>query len=321
MLKNLSSIVFILLAMNAMADAGSTGMGNGGDVACEDRFISIRDDIASWINRGGSAGLTLPAGITLTAYNQGMLKYISDPNDLPNHPFKATVQCVSGIVMVDGAEKACKNVMDSETGAASITCNIDRFAATNDSDQYVLVHHEYAGLAGFEENSGTESDYFISNQISGYLENQVVKKLEIMPPNSPGTTPIPTGELPGIAQAIVSALTSLDPYGCAGDKAMLDMGNPNLTSTLQEIIWNVVNANSGTISNNAVQPVLYLVADNSDARYAFTITTSLDYKTVSQVVFDFGTYQNVNEGTLVAPNFVRELVPTTPDVCSWPVTQ
>jgi hypothetical protein len=48
----------------------------------------------------------------------------------------------------------------------------------------VLVHHEYAGLAGFEVNSGEDSIYPISNQIAGYLEDHVVKKLVVRPNNS-----------------------------------------------------------------------------------------------------------------------------------------
>jgi hypothetical protein len=54
--------------------------------------------------------------------------------------------------------------------------------ATNDSDQYVLVHHEYAGLSGFEVNNGPDSTYLISNQISEFLVDEVVKKLAIKAP-------------------------------------------------------------------------------------------------------------------------------------------
>jgi hypothetical protein len=61
--------------------------------------------------------------------------------------------------------------------------------ATDQSDQYVLIHHEYAGLAGFEVNDGESSQYEISNQISGYLEDQIVKKLVVKP--RPGAGPSP----------------------------------------------------------------------------------------------------------------------------------
>jgi hypothetical protein len=41
------------------------------------------------------------------------------------------------------------------------------------------VHHEFAGLAAIEPPIGDESQYLVSNQISGYLVNQVVKKLAV----------------------------------------------------------------------------------------------------------------------------------------------
>jgi hypothetical protein len=167
----------LLFSLSAIAaDKG----GNGGDI-CEDRFKSVRDDIASWIEKGGSANLVFPSEVTLAQYNEQMLKYISDPTHIPRHPFKASIQCVSDKVLVNGAEKTCRNDKDPQTGAASIVCNIDRFNQTGDSDQYVLVHHEYAGLAGIEVNDGQDSQYPISNQISGYLENEIVKKLAIKP--------------------------------------------------------------------------------------------------------------------------------------------
>ncbi len=62
---------------------------------------------------------------------------------------------------------------------------------TSESDQYVLVHHEYAGLAGIEISKGEDSDYQVSNQISGYLENQVIKKLAVKPSNAE-VTPLPS---------------------------------------------------------------------------------------------------------------------------------
>jgi hypothetical protein len=162
--------VALLLNIFTIAPALATKeVGNGGDI-CEDHFITVRDDIRSWISKGGSEGLILPHGLTVAEYNSKMDQMIGS----------ALVSCVDAAIMIDGAEKTCKNFIDS-SGTAQIICNSQRFNQTNDSDQYVLVHHEYAGLSGFEVNNGEQSQYFISNQISGYLEDVVVKKLALKP--------------------------------------------------------------------------------------------------------------------------------------------
>jgi hypothetical protein len=81
---------------------------------------------------------------------------------------------------VGEAEKTCKNFIGRQ-GLARIECNTKRFLETDESDQYILVHHEFAGLAGLEVNQGEDSDYQISNQIAAFLEDQVTKKLVIKP--------------------------------------------------------------------------------------------------------------------------------------------
>jgi hypothetical protein len=158
----------LTLISSLPAFGGEKGL-NGGDI-CEDRFKIVRDDIQSWIDGGGSEGLTLPAGIRLTEYDTKMLSEFAN----------AQVSCADAEIRVDGADKTCENFTD-EHGTPQIVCNYDRFMATPPSDQYVLVHHEYAGLAGFETNDGESSQYLISNQISGYLEDQTVKKLTVKP--------------------------------------------------------------------------------------------------------------------------------------------
>ena len=142
-------------------------VGNGGDI-CEDRVKTIREDLDAWIIQGGSADLKLPASISLSSYNSEMLKGIS----------QAQVSCTAGAILVGNVEKTCKNYVDPK-GIPRIVCNEKLFMETSESDQYVLVHHEYAGLAGFEVNDGENSQYNISNQISEYLVEAVIKKLAI----------------------------------------------------------------------------------------------------------------------------------------------
>ena len=60
-------------------------------------------------------------------------------------------------------------------------CDRGLLLDATDTDQYILIHHEYAGLAGIEVSAGDVSTYPVSNQIGGYLANQVVKKLVIRP--------------------------------------------------------------------------------------------------------------------------------------------
>ena len=173
-MQALNKFSFFVLCLGLLhvhfANAIGNEHGNGGDV-CEKRFQSVRDDLGSWLFQGGAAGLKLPSALTVDSYKQSMLKQIST----------AKVSCTDDKVFVGHAEKTCKNFL-ADDGALMIVCHANRFLNTSESDQYVLVHHEYAGLAGFEVNTDEESNYDISNQITGFLENFVIKKLVVKPP-------------------------------------------------------------------------------------------------------------------------------------------
>jgi len=172
----ISASISALVPSSSFAAHG-TDTGNGGDI-CEDRFKIVRDDIVSWIKKGGHMGLRLSNGISAKQYKASMLSAIS----------QAKVSCTSKTLSIEGAEKACINFVSH--GQSRIVCNADRFLNTDESSQYVLVHHEYAGLAGLEVNDGEDSNYSVSNQISGFLGYEVVKKLAVTCPASP---PIPWG--------------------------------------------------------------------------------------------------------------------------------
>jgi len=164
--ENLLLLSLVLASIPALA--ADKGL-NGGDI-CEDRFQVVSSDLASWIEQGGSAGLVLPAGVSINQYNSKMTSEIKT----------ALVSCTDDKVMVGSAEKTCENFVDSK-GQARIVCDSSQFMATDESQQYVLVHHEYAGLAGFEVNDGETSNYPISNQITGFLAQELVKKLVVKP--------------------------------------------------------------------------------------------------------------------------------------------
>ncbi len=160
----------------------SAGAGNGGD-ECERRILSIRDNIASWINVGNYESLKLPKEVTTEIYKSQMLNVLG----------RAVVSCTKKPILLtkgkDTVEKTCINKTDS-SGSLSITCNFDRFmnpviddeSSTKGAIQYRLVHHEYAGLAKLENNLTAESRYFISNQISEKLVWETEQKLPIIKP-------------------------------------------------------------------------------------------------------------------------------------------
>ncbi|RYZ91743.1 MAG: hypothetical protein EOP06_06240, partial [Proteobacteria bacterium] len=82
-------------------------------------------------------------------------------------------------VEVFGMPKTCK--FERENDQSLIICDAQKFASISESDQYVLTHHEYAGIAGIETPAKGDSDYSISNQISGFLEDTIAKKLVVRP--------------------------------------------------------------------------------------------------------------------------------------------
>jgi hypothetical protein len=163
-------------ALHAMAFAEGTRGGGGGDI-CEDRIQQIRDDLKSWIYKGGAQNLSLPQGVSTDRYADLMLDQIR----------VTRVKCVgegdAGYpVTIESTPKVCKFSAD-QTGS-QIVCDYQKFLATSESDQYVLIHHEYAGLAGIELPNGDDSHYGVSNQISDFLEVQNVKKLAVKPVDS-----------------------------------------------------------------------------------------------------------------------------------------
>lgn len=162
----LASILF-LTPFTSFAIGDKTG--NGGDT-CEDRIQLIRDDLSIWIRNGGSRGLRFTPGAKLESYNAKMIESIS----------KAQISCTDQTLEIAGAEKVCVNSIDAG-GVMRLICNAKRFADISQADQYTLIHHEYAGLSGLENNVSAESNYKISNQISAYLEDQIIKHLVVKP--------------------------------------------------------------------------------------------------------------------------------------------
>lgn len=164
------SFIFIV-GLPLLSSANGSSVRGGGD-PCENRIKNIRNDIATWIKDGGAESLSLPQAVTLEKYTQGMLQQIA----------KAKIQCVgtgdAGYpIQINGTPKVCK--FQRSPNASLIVCDYQKFQSLGESEQYILVHHEYAGLAGLENPNGSDSTYTISNQISDYLEDEIIKKLVV----------------------------------------------------------------------------------------------------------------------------------------------
>lgn len=165
-------LVATLLTVASQARAGN-GSSGGGDM-CENRVQAIRDDLEDWINNGGHTTLNLPVGITSNQYANTMLGSFGSTQ----------IKCVGegdpGFpVIVGNTPKVCR--FDTDQSGNRITCDYKKFMAptSSESHQYVLIHHEYAGISQFELPNDDESSYLISNQISSYLVNTLVKKLSV----------------------------------------------------------------------------------------------------------------------------------------------
>jgi hypothetical protein len=149
---------------------GINGAGNGGDI-CESSINTIRDDIKLWIKSNGHQNLSYPEDIKTSNYKTNMLKAIE----------VSKIACTNKALKYNGAEKTCVN-FKTNSNAKWIVCNSDRLKQLSTDDKYKIIHHEYAGVAGIEVNKDEESDYTLSNQISAYLEEQVVKRLAVKQP-------------------------------------------------------------------------------------------------------------------------------------------
>jgi hypothetical protein len=155
--------------------------GGGGDL-CERRIQEIRDDIFIWLQKGGAEGLK-NLKVSPEEYSARM-SYFLKKTPLPTGAVKpeTAIECVHHPIEVQGIEKVCR--FDLASYGPKITCNaevfLDKNTMTADA-QYQLVYHEYSGIAGFEVPSNSQSTYLYSNQISAFLEDQVVRKLAVKP--------------------------------------------------------------------------------------------------------------------------------------------
>jgi hypothetical protein len=152
--------------------SGDFGAGNGGD-SCERRIKEIRSDLNNWLSNDGGDELQLPSQISSEEYKLSMLRSIEE----------GLINCTESEIKIGSSSKTCRNFVNRNNDLV-IECNSSRFLKISEDEQYRLIHHEFAGLAGFEINMGTgkhyeESNYEISDQLASFLEYKKVKKLSI----------------------------------------------------------------------------------------------------------------------------------------------
>lgn len=173
-------MMMMALVLTTTAMANDSKGGGGGD-ASEARVNEIRSDILSWIEKGGAQGLTLPAAISLGEYEDKMKVYLQPKFVGVTFVEKDSQTNDELSVMVAGKPKTCRGFFSKKDQKPNIICNIERFKSTSESQQYRLIHHEFAGLAYLEQNSGADSDYTISEQITDYLRKTEVLRLGVKP--------------------------------------------------------------------------------------------------------------------------------------------
>jgi hypothetical protein len=169
-MRSLIAALLIFIAFPAVASEGGNH-GGGGGVIQEAQFKEIATNIDQWIQSGNANALKLPPGLSKTQFRQKMHKALTHYSIVmsPTRP------------SVNGKPKTCRGVIDPKP---TITCYQPDFASAHGNDingLYRLEFHEFAGLALVEHNSGADSDYSVSDQVSKYLRDEVVHRLPIEP--------------------------------------------------------------------------------------------------------------------------------------------
>lgn len=170
-MKKLTLLIISIIsytALSATAAIFDSDKGNGGD-SCERKMLNIANDFKLWLSTDSHLGILLPAKITQAEYKEKMLDAITN----------STLNCTTNKLYIGNVEKTCKNLKESND-KKTIICNFQRFNYTEDSEKYKLLHHEFAGISGFETNINNEnSNYTITNQINQFLSIEMQMKLNV----------------------------------------------------------------------------------------------------------------------------------------------
>lgn len=176
-------------ASSALYAKGGGVQGGGGDAATERRIKDIRDDILKWIKRGDAEKLKFNLYVTYQDYLEGNLskklfgmKDILEPGAVVVSAFSEKDEDLNVETLntsINNAPKVCKGLIRGINDRPTIVCKKEAFEALSEKEQYIQIHHEYAGLGGLERNIGADSDYNLSSQITNHGSYEKIFRLAI----------------------------------------------------------------------------------------------------------------------------------------------
>lgn len=146
----------LMIGMSAQAQEVRNGGGEDGV------FKSIRDEIKVWMAKSSHNG-TLTEKLGSSNAEEVRQKFISAIALVGER-----VIFNNSAISIDGNIRICQNV----PSAGTITCNIDAWNRTQGNTRYMIVLHEYLGVAGIESNTLQYSNYPISPKILGYVRSK-----------------------------------------------------------------------------------------------------------------------------------------------------
>ena len=183
-----------------LTHADGAGSGGGGDAVTEKRIKDIRDNLLfDFINKGGDQKLDFKGRLNVSDFENGnssvgisSIKELLAQGAVVVNAIKASDQNQSDELkntFVEGARKICKSVPRArKDGRTYIICEAEAFGQMsidpqkNADLQTVQVAHEYFGLAGVENNVGSDSDYWLSGQLTAFMRWERVRKLGVESP-------------------------------------------------------------------------------------------------------------------------------------------
>ena len=268
----------------------------GGDIACEGRIKAIKEDLVAWIKQGGYKSLDLKSRGTPMQYADRMLLEMN----------KTSIECVGQSdpgfpVLVFGIAKTC--AIDIKKSENRMTCDFHKVAAYTEEDLYKQIHHEYATAAGFEKPKEGDSDYGISNQLTNYLEKQLVLKLVIKNDLSKSLN------LENLREGMKFSLSrdEVSTYDCSAEGEGFALSPFNYVHELDKMT--AIRKSYVGEGKHAYFEYVFSYIDENDVKYEERITTS-DEKVLSSVGLTILRKQKVNVGSVEDPEFKMEHVPS-----------
>ncbi len=249
-------ILLKTLLLNAsLAFSAGEGASNGGD-SCEQEIKQIALDVNKWIVNGGASQLNLKEGNDLDTYVRLMTKALNEE--------EVIITCADSNLNIGLSDKTCINTYRGDNFV--IKCDVDRFKKLTASEKYILIHHEFAGIAGLELNMGESSDYFYSNQVSLFLEDFVVKKLSIK------KTILPDLEMVSITPGQFTMFHSDNYYHSPGEyekEVVLTRQYQIMTNEVSQLLWfSVMGKNPSTFKNKEDCPDSWQLRESKE--YGFS---------------------------------------------------